>query len=153
MVSFPTRENCDPSNPEEAFLWMLVALPYQNGAQLVMPVGYLRQVSKRLWDLGARPVAEPRYDYVPPAPSSPHWLTDPGRFVPAGQGKKASLDNEIDASLAQMGHRQQVELFKALEADEAGRGLPDTPAGKVVSNMPAAQKAAVLKRMRERDTA
>lgn len=155
-ADFPTRNNCDPSNPDEAFLHMLVALPHMNGAQLVMPVEYLRLVSRRIWEQGGMVECEscghtkaPKYDYVAPAANSPHWLTDPGRFVEAGQGAKVSLEGEIDASLERMGHRQKVELFKALQADEAGEPVPDTPAGEVVSRMPAPQKAAVLRRLRD----
>jgi len=146
---FPTRDNCNPEDPSEAFLWMLVALPYQNGGQLVMPVEYLKLVSKRLWDLGARPVAEPEIAYVAPSSSSPHWLTDPGKFVPVDQVEEARQEAEIDGALAKMGHRQSVELFQALEADEAGRDIPDTPAGQVVRGMPPKEKAAVLKRLRD----
>lgn len=160
MVDFPTRDNCDINNPDEAFLPMLVALPYQRGAQLVMPVGYLRLVSRRIWEQGGMVQCEscghtktPKMDYVPPAANSPHWLTDPGRFVEAGQGVEASLDDEIDASLAKMAQRQKVELFKALVAAESGAEVPDTPAGKVVSGMPAVQKEAILRRLRDRDSA
>ena len=32
---FPTRDNCDPTNPYQAFLWMLVAMPYQQDNLLV----------------------------------------------------------------------------------------------------------------------
>jgi hypothetical protein len=146
---FPTRENCDPSVPEEAFLWMLVALPYQNGGQLVMPVEYLKLVSKRLWDLGARPVEEPVIEYVRPSAASPHWLTDPGKFVPKGQGQRASDEAMIDASLAKMAHRQRTELYQALVAAEQGRDLPSTPAGQVVSSLSDSQRAQILGRMRD----
>ena len=76
---FPLRENCDPTNPDEAFLWMLVALPYQTGAQLVMPVEYLQMVSRRLWECGARPAAAPTIKYRPPSGSEPNWMSAPGR--------------------------------------------------------------------------
>lgn len=75
---FPTRDNCDPTNPQEAFLWMLVALPGQNGAQLAMPVDYLQLVSERLWQCGARPVEEPTIKYQKPSATDPHWMTSPG---------------------------------------------------------------------------
>lgn len=81
FTGFPLRENCDPTNPYEAFLWMLVALPGQNGGQLIMPIAYLQRVSKRLWDLGARPVAEPTLKYQRPSATDPHWMTAPGRWV------------------------------------------------------------------------
>jgi hypothetical protein len=78
---FPLRQNCDPKDPYQAFLWMLVALPGQQGGQLVMPVGYLQLVSKRLWDLGARPVEEPTLKYRKPGNLAPNWLTSPGDWV------------------------------------------------------------------------
>ena len=84
-ADFPLRETCDPTNPEEAFLWMLVALPMQRGAPLIMPVEYLRQISRRLWDCGARPVAEPVIKYRKPMSGDPHWLTAPGQWVPASE--------------------------------------------------------------------
>ena len=80
---FPLRENCNPNNPYEAFLWMLVALPYQNGGQLVMPIVYLQQVSKRLWDLGARPTEQPVLKYRKPSNMGANWMTSPGDWVPA----------------------------------------------------------------------
>jgi hypothetical protein len=79
---FPLRENCNPDDPYQAFLWMLVAWPGQNGGQLVMPVTYLQLVSKRLWDLGCRPVEAPILKYRKPGNLDPHWLTSPGSWVP-----------------------------------------------------------------------
>lgn len=82
-MTFPLRENCDPNNPDEAFLWMLVALPYQEGGQLVMPIPYLKMVSRRLWECGARPVESPTVRYEPPTGVEPNWMTAPGTWVPA----------------------------------------------------------------------
>jgi len=60
---FPLRENCNPNNPYEAFLWMLV--------------------SKRLWDLGARPTEQPVLKYRKPSNMDANWMTSPGDWVPA----------------------------------------------------------------------
>ena len=80
---FPLRENCDPEVPEECFLWMLVALPQgKAGAPLIMPVEYLRLISKRLWECGARPAAAPIIKYRAPSGSRPHWMMSPGSWVP-----------------------------------------------------------------------
>ena len=84
-AEFPLRENCDPNNPEEAMLWMLVALPSQKGAPLLMPVEYLRMMSKRLWDCGARPSADPVIKYRPPNGREPHWMVAPGTWVPVDE--------------------------------------------------------------------
>lgn len=116
MAPFPTRENCDPDNPEEAFLWMLVALPYQEGGQLVMPPPYLRMVSKRLWDCGARPAADPSIRYEPPTGVEPNWMTAPGTWVPAdlpAQPRYTAVD-----VVAGLNSQQKAEFKAALEASE-----------------------------------
>lgn len=79
---FPTRENCDLSDPKEMFLWMLVALPGVRGAQLVMPISYNMAVSEHLYECGARLAADPVKKYQAPAANEPHWMTSPGRWVP-----------------------------------------------------------------------
>ena len=76
MTFFPTRENCNPDNPEEAFLWMFVALPHVKGGPLMMPVEFYRLVSKRLWELGARPVEEPTLQWVAPM-ATEYWSLAP----------------------------------------------------------------------------
>lgn len=60
---------------------MLVALPMQKGAPLIMPVEYLRQISRRLWECGARPVEQPMIKYRKPSGVDPHWMTAPGTWV------------------------------------------------------------------------
>src|SRR5690606_9546717 len=63
----PTKENCDPNDPEEAFLWQLIAMPGMKGAPVPFPIEYLRQVSRRIWNCGSRPnVAEQKEWYHPP---------------------------------------------------------------------------------------
>lgn len=110
---FPRRENCDPTNPYEAFLWMLVALPQSRGSQLVMPVAYLQLISKRLWDCGARPAEKPVVKYRPPAANSPHWLSDPGTWV--GVEEPDIEENPIAAALDTLTAQQQAEVFAELE--------------------------------------
>lgn len=110
---FPTRENCDPNNPYQAFLWMLVALPYQNGAQLAFPVDYLQFVSKRLWELGCRPVEEPMWKYQQPLNTDPNWLTSPGSWVPVetpDRDSRRPVEKAVDGLI----HTQQAELVKEL---------------------------------------
>lgn len=141
---FPTRVNCDPNDPEEAFLWMFAALPHVKGAPLIMPTEYYRHVSKRLWDLGCRPAEEPTIEWVAPTANEPHWLTSPGRWVPAGTAEKRTEHDEARAALTNMTMLQKAELLKALEALEAGEPLPDTPAGKVVNTLSFVQREVVL---------
>ena len=133
---FPTRENCDPNDPEEAFLWMFAALPGTNGGQLIMPIDYFRKVSKRLWDCGCRPTEEPTLEYVPPTAADANWATSAGSWVEAGSVSDTDKQRAaIEAAVARMGHQQKVEFFKALQAWESGAVLPDTKAGQVVGNM------------------
>ena len=67
LGEMPTRENCDPTNPREAFLWMLMALPGMKGAVVPWPIEYFMEISQRLWDCGARPdVGEQTVWYNPP---------------------------------------------------------------------------------------
>jgi hypothetical protein len=110
---FPTRENCDPRNPYEAFLWMLVALPYQQGAQLAMPIDYLQFVSKRLWDCGVRPVAEPTVKYRAPKNLDPNWMTAPGTWVGINEPDpppQRPVEKAVDGLLNQ----QQAEVFEEI---------------------------------------
>lgn len=111
--SFPTRENCDPNNPYQAFLWMLVAMPYMKGAQLVLPVDYLQFVSKRLWDCGVRPVEEPTIKYQKPLSTDPNWLTSPGSWVPVDapdRDPRTPTEKAVD----QLTNQQAAELFREL---------------------------------------
>lgn len=114
---FPTRENCDPNNPYQAFLWMLVAFPYQTGAQLVMPVDYLQLISKRLWDCGARPTAEPTIKYRPPTGSEPNWMTAPGRWVDVNVPDPQP--NPVRQALKGLTMQQRAELLAELQGDDA----------------------------------
>jgi len=110
---FPTKDNCDPTNPYQAFLWMLVAMPYMKGAQLVLPVDYLQFVSKRLWDCGVRPVEEPTIKYQKPAATDPNWLTSPGSWVDADAPDRDPV-RPVEAAVDGLLNQQQGELMKEL---------------------------------------
>lgn len=141
---FPTRENCDPDNPEEAFLWMFAALPGVRGGQLMMPIDYYRQISKRLWELGARPVAEPTLEYVPPTATEPNWTTSPGRWVPVGTAPKRTMRDQAEDALTNMSYQQKAELLTALEVWESEGSLPDSKAGRVAATLNDEQRTVVL---------
>ena len=115
FVGFPTRENCNPEDPYQAFLWMLVALPYQTGAQLVMPVDYLQLVSKRLWECGARPVTDPTVKYRPPTGCEPNWMSAPGRWVDVNDPDPTP--NPIKAVVKELTMQQKAELLAELTED------------------------------------
>lgn len=155
-TTIPDLGQCDLRDPREMFAWMLTGLPLMRGAPMLFDGSWAMDVSEHLHDGGAMLacpecafVGSSVKEYVPPNLSGPHWLTNPGEWVPAGEKPPVSLEEEIDASLGKMSQRQQVELFKALQADEAGKQIPATPAGQVVERMPVEAKAAVLKRFRD----
>ena len=110
---FPTRENCDPNDPYQAFLWCLVAMPYMKGAQLVLPVDYLQFVSKRLWDCGARPVADPVVKYRKPSGNDPNWLTSPGTWVPCSD-PDPEPGRPVEVAVDSLHHQQKAELVREL---------------------------------------
>ena len=116
FIGFPTRENCNPNDPYQAFLWMLVALPYQTGAQLIMPVQYLQLISKRLWDCGVRPVEEPKIKYRPPSGSEPNWMTAPGRWVNAAEPDPTP--NPVRQAVKALTTQQKAELLAELQKDD-----------------------------------
>ena len=138
---FPRRENCDPNNPEEAFLWMFAAVPGVRGAPLIMPVSYYRAVSKRLWDLGCRPIEEPTLEWVAPTSADPNWITSPGRWVPAGSMAAQTDEDRAQAAVDQMTSQQQYELFQVLSV---GEPFPDSPSGRVARVLSARQRDGVL---------
>lgn len=122
---FPTRHNCDPTDPEEAFLWMLVGLPGLKGAPLMLPIQHLRQVSRRLWDCGARPIEQPVIKYRPPRTGDPHWLISPGTWADIDDPDPEVFDvREFVASLP-LTQRQQ--LAAALGLTGTVPDVPPTP--------------------------
>lgn len=139
-VKFPLRENCDPTNPEEAFLWMLVGLPGMQGAPLPFPVEYLRQVSKRLWDCGARPSTEPAIKYRRPSSSEPNWLTSPGSWVAVDEPD--DVRDPLGEALAAMTAVQKGELLQALKGD-----LTSGPAAEAVASLTMSQRIETMARL------
>jgi hypothetical protein len=124
---------------------MFAGLPLVKGAPLIMPIEYFRHVSKRMWDLGARPAAQPTLEWVAPSATEPNWLTSPGRWVPAGETPKRSERDQARDGIARMSLQQKAELLKALNADE----LPDTPAGRVAQSLSEEQRRVVLEVLQE----
>ena len=93
---FPLKENCDPNDPEEAFLYQLVGPPGMKGAPLPFPVKYLRMVSRRLWDTGARPGIGPELiEYHRPRLGDSNVLFAAGEWKPAGQPKEPVVELEM----------------------------------------------------------
>ncbi|WP_109523555.1 MULTISPECIES: phage gene 29 protein family protein [Nocardia] len=121
---FPTRDNCDRTDPEEAFLWMLVGLPGLKGAPLLLPIQHLRAVSRRLWDCGARPVEEPVIKYRPPRAGDPHWLLSPGTWSDADEPELEEVF-DVRKFVAELPLRQRQQLAAALGLTGT---VPDQPA-------------------------
>lgn len=147
FAELPTREQCDPTRPDEAFLWMFVALPGVRGGPMLQTVSKTQEGSKRLWDLGARPVEEPTLRYVRTSGTESNWATSAGRWVDASE---VVPSDEIGVSLAKMSIPQQAELFQALCRDERGERLPKTMAGRVVPTLSVEQRGEILAYMRAR---
>lgn len=124
---FPLRENCDPDDPHQAYLWALVALPGQNGGPLLMPVEYLQLVSKRLTDCFGLPrcaacghVEEPRIKYRRPTSSDPHWMTSPGHWVDADAPDTPDR-RPARRAVDSITPTQRAELFRELYRDHTPR--------------------------------
>lgn len=114
---FPTKEACNPNCGEEAFLWTYVGLPGLKGAPLAFPTEYLRQVSRRQWDCGARPAdsvipAEVTIKYQRPKLTDPHWLTSPGVWVGMDEPDRDQFDiKEFVNGLPQDAKRQLAQAL------------------------------------------
>jgi hypothetical protein len=126
--TFPEQKLCNPNCPEEAFVWTYGGLPGMRGAPLAFPTEYLRMVSRRQWDCGARPEgsvipAEQTIKYQRPRTSDPHWLTSPGVWVDVAEPDRSQFDiKEFVGSLPQDAKRQ---LAEALGFDPA-MAVPDS---------------------------
>ena len=131
----PTRESCNPNCPEEAFLWMLIGNPGMRGAPLSWPNSYLRMVSRRMWDCGARPSdcdddlkasAAPVVKYRAPSSGVVHWTASAGSWhdindpEPDAPGLKEVLDNLPQADQA-AAYKHLESRFDKLRSD---LGLP-----------------------------
>lgn len=124
---FPVKENCDLDNPREKFLWMMVALPGQRGAQLVMPISYLMMVSEHMDACGAM-LACPQCGYskdsekvyVPPSANDAHWLTSPGTWMSPDQAPEPAETDPLDDALARLTNAQKAALFDRLKKQMGG---------------------------------
>jgi hypothetical protein len=132
---FPAQELVNPDCPEEAFVWMFSGLPSMKGAPLPFPIEYLKQVSRRMWDCGARPMGstvppEQTIKYQLPRNTDPHWLTSPGVWVPIDAPDRSKLDyKEFVKSLPQDARRQLAEAmgFDPIAAVPDDQRLADAP--------------------------
>lgn len=137
----PTRATCNLADPDEAFLWMWVALPHVRGGPMILPETTHRRQSRHMWDLGARPVEEPTLEYVPASAAQPDWATSAGTWVPMGSVSQEDRDyRALQSGIARLGLAQKAEMREALEANRTGRPLPGTKASDVVRGLTPAQR-------------
>ena len=107
----PTRDNCDLNDPEEAFLWMLIAIPGMKGAPVPFPIEYLRVLSKRLWDCGARPTGEQALWYHPPQAGDISPMMAAGEWKPEPPAAGPNIDiTKLGKAIQDEVRRQALEL-------------------------------------------
>ncbi|MBF6333450.1 phage gene 29 protein family protein [Nocardia transvalensis] len=83
-MTYPTVENCDPSNPRKAFKWAFVALPFKGSTPLLVQSDVQEELSQWFWELGFRWHPELATKKVqPPAHGQSHTLNNLVRFVAA----------------------------------------------------------------------
>jgi len=118
---FPLQDRCDLDTPEEAFVWMMVALPRMNGGALPMSSEYMQLVSKHLWKCGARvphnKANKPHHQkqwWRAPSAGDPHWLTNPGRWVKSPEEAKTEGPNMVTV-LEAMKKADEGGFFAALD--------------------------------------
>ncbi|MBF6135883.1 DUF2744 domain-containing protein [Nocardia otitidiscaviarum] len=113
--AFPTVDNCNPECPEEAFLPFLVGLPGMRGASMAVPISGLKSWSVRLWNGGARRVAEQREFYWPPKAGEINPLFAAGEWK--DEPPPPDWSTEVDAQA--LANVLQAELSRQLEQREA----------------------------------
>ena len=85
LPTFPTREVCDSADPQQAYLWGLVGLPFQKGAPLLFGMEDLMVWSETLWGVFGPPNPDwaPRLVYRLPQVTDADALTSAGKWVAA----------------------------------------------------------------------
>lgn len=116
MSSIPLQQDCNPNDPEEAFLWLLMGLPgLEEQAPMLLPPQILRKWSKRLWDGGLR--WDPKFQtikYVPPV-GQYHWLAGAGG---SWVDIDADLPPEVTApSLDHLSHAEKQQVVRKLREE------------------------------------
>lgn len=146
----PTRDNCDPTNPKEAFLWMLVAGPGVNGGPMFNSIPLMMMWSEHFWECGARPVEEPVKKYQQATGDEPNWSTTPGRWV-----SPDTPDIEVDPvleAIAPLNIPQRAALFRALRAQMSPTQKRDILLDGQPPEEVAAMLADLLRELRANDT-
>lgn len=121
----PTRENCDLTNPRQAFMWMFTAPPGQTGAPMMWTTDYFELLSWRMWVLGARPVEEPTQKWVPPENMTANPWMAAGKWIDANapdpeRKTVAQMMRELPAA-----DRAEIRNAVLAELGYEGETLPD----------------------------
>ncbi|MFR9750498.1 DUF2744 domain-containing protein [Nocardia sp. 004] len=113
-MPLPLQHECDPNDPEQAFLWALIGLPGPRNGPLLVPQQVLGKWSKHLWDLGFRHHPEEQtLEYHPSVPGGEHWLAQSGNWVPVGTPKPAAM---TAPSVTDLSLDERRELVRQLQA-------------------------------------
>lgn len=116
VPDFPTFDNCSADDPDMFAVPALVGLPGMNGAPLPMMVKMLRRISRRLWDCGFRYHPELRtIKYRKPRVGQPHWLSNPGTWVPIGEPDEEETPEQVAKNLSP---EQKAALRKRFGLDD-----------------------------------
>lgn len=112
---FPLQANCDPKKPSEFMAWAMVAPPRIKGAALVLSSEYCQEYSQHLWDLGFRHHKRlQKKKYRPPSLGDPHWLTNPGRWVPINEPDPPGQEVNMVSMLEAMKKADSKGFYEAL---------------------------------------
>lgn len=120
----PTRENCDLTDDEERFLWMLVDLPEMQGASLILPGPVLRAFSKRFSDAGAMLACDNCGYEKPPVVKWRPIVGHTPMIGSAGQWVDAGQPDDGDAQVRAVLDSVRPDVHAAIIADLAQR-YPD----------------------------
>lgn len=122
----PTRENCDPSNPRQKFLWMFTAPPGIQGAPMAFPTEYWELMSFRQCTLGAGIIAEPTMEWHPPTSNlATNPWTASGEWHPVGTPRKQTktLRQMIDELPQQERAELRAAVLERMGLDDAGEPI------------------------------
>lgn len=121
--AIPTRENCDPDDPQQMYLWGFVGLPGMNGGALGFPSSVLMLWSEHFYELfgpvkceACGHAKEPEKHYVQPSAQDAHWLTSPGRWR---KGEAPQSVSSLDDVLDSMPNQVQAAFLARLEKRKA----------------------------------
>ncbi|MFC4126445.1 phage gene 29 protein family protein [Nocardia rhizosphaerae] len=127
-MPLPLQHECNPNDPEDAFLWALVGLPGPRNGPLLVPQQVLGKWSKHLWDLGFRHHPEEQtLEYHPADPAGEHWLAQSGNWVPVGTPRPVRESVPTIRDLPVAARRELVRQLR--EAGDLAEPVPDRTDG------------------------